>query len=174
MKIFCLGDTHIPERAVELPEWVMQMLAEERPDRILFTGDATDPSVIYLLEKFAPVYAVRGNMDRFDLPREISLELDGIKLLLMHGDRFGRGKYGEAVKYAAKGGHNFLVCGHTHIPEIFKEEGVVVVNPGSATGAWGGGDASGIPSVSVINTESREVVQYVGEKNGIENKRFQG
>ncbi len=177
MKILCLGDTHIPERAAEIPEWIMKLLVEERPDRILFTGDATDPSVIYLLERVAPVYAVRGNMDRFELPREISLELDGIKLLLMHGDRFGRGGYQEMARYAKQKGHDFVVCGHTHRQETFKTEGVVVVNPGSATGAWGGGRAGApaTPSVSIINTENREVVLYSGGiENGIQSKRFQG
>ncbi|MBR9681568.1 MAG: metallophosphoesterase family protein, partial [Candidatus Altiarchaeota archaeon] len=131
MQVFCLGDTHIPERASNLPDWVMQLLVKTSPDRILFTGDVTDPSVLYLLEKVAPVYAVRGNMDRIDLPKEISLDLDGLRVLLIHGNQFGRGKYKELVRYAAEKDHNFVVCGHTHVPETFKEEGVVVVNPGS-------------------------------------------
>ncbi|MBR9682032.1 MAG: metallophosphoesterase family protein, partial [Candidatus Altiarchaeota archaeon] len=70
--------------------------------------------------------------------------------------------------------HNFVVCGHTHVPETFKEEGVVVVNPGSATGAWSGGAAKVQSSVSIINTENREILQYSGEKNGNKSKRFQG
>lgn len=173
MLIFCLGDMHIPNRAHAMPDWVFELLMKERPDRILVTGDITDPSIIYLLERIAPVYAVRGNMDHIELPREVSLEIDGLKILLIHGDQFGRGNYVELVRYAQKGGHNILVCGHTHIPETFKEDGVVVVNPGSATGASGGENAPTLQSVSIINTEIREVVQYIGEKNGNKNKRFQ-
>ena len=164
---------HIPKRASELPDWVFELLMKERPDRILVTGDITDPTILYLLERVAPVYAVRGNMDNVDLPKEVSLEIDWIKLLLIHGHQFGRGNYAELIKYAEKGGHNFLICGHTHKPETFKEGEVVVVNPGSATGAPSGDGTPTLQSVSLINTEIREVVQYIGEKNGNKNKRFQ-
>ena len=173
MLVFCLGDMHIPKRASELPEWVFELLMNKRPDRILVTGDLTDPAIIYLLERIAPVYAVRGNMDHMDLPQKISLEIDGLKILLIHGNQFGRGNYSELIEYVKKDGHNLVVCGHTHKPETFKEDGVAVINPGSATGAPGGDGIPTLQSVSIINTEIREVVQYTGEKNGNKNKRFQ-
>jgi|GEM_PF-145068 len=187
MLIACLGDTHIPERADRLPDWVWGKLMELRPDRILFTGDATEEVVLLLLERLAPVYAVRGNMDPVDmgLPGELSLDFDGLRFMLIHGHQFGRGAYGALARHAE--GHDFLVCGHTHACKTFKEGGVVVINPGSATGAWGGGtvgDASADEggrgggevtgaSFATVDTETRQVVIFKGDKHGIKNQRLQ-
>lgn len=175
MRILCMGDTHIPERAKELPDWVVEKIQEVDPSRILFTGDVTEQAILLFLEELAPVYAVRGNMDHLDLPNYLSLEFDGLKVMLMHGHQFGRGNYKALTEHAR--GHDFLVCGHTHVCKTFKEGGVVVVNPGSATGAWGGSSSGGEPSMAVIDTrkggEQRRTVESVeilrGETNGNQN-----
>jgi len=173
MLIIAIGDTHIPERASEIPRDIIKMIENLDPDAILFTGDATEYSVLFLLESIAPTYAVRGNVDHLELPNFLSLEFEGNKVMLIHGHQFGRGNYPALVKYAS--GHDLLVCGHTHRQETFKEGGIVVINPGSATGAWSGGGVEPRPSFTTIDIgEEIKIEEYwKGERNGLQNKRVQ-
>ena len=62
MLIGLISDTHIPDRARELPEKVIE--AFENVELIIHAGDLTSPKVIEELENIAPVMAVQGNMDR--------------------------------------------------------------------------------------------------------------
>ena len=171
MLIVAIGDTHIPGRAGEIPAEIVHAVEELSPDRILFTGDANEYSVLFFLDRIAPTYAVRGNTDTLDLPGVLSLDL-GKKVLLMHGHQFGRGNYHALVNYAS--GHDILVCGHTHRQETFKERGVIVVNPGSATGVWSGGGGESQPSFTSLEIKKGEVDIWeymLGGENGVQSKR---
>ena len=172
MLIVVLGDTHIPNRAKEIPREIVEEIEKLCPDRILFTGDANEYSVLFFLENIAPVYAVKGNTDFIELPNMLSLNFRGKKIMVIHGHQFGRGNYPALVDYAK--GHDILVCGHTHKQETFKVRDMIVINPGSATGAWSGGGVKSKPSFTSIEIkkEGMEIVEYVmGEKGGIQNKR---
>jgi len=57
MLIGLISDTHIPDRARELPEKVIE--AFENVELIIHAGDLTSPKVIEELENIAPVMAVR-------------------------------------------------------------------------------------------------------------------
>ena len=70
MLIGLISDTHIPDRAKEIPQKVFDAFSEV--DLILHAGDLTSLKVIEDLEKIAPVMAIQGNMDRvngIDLPK---------------------------------------------------------------------------------------------------------
>lgn len=70
-------------------------------------------------ESYMPIVAVRGNCDVFstDTPEERLLDLDGIKILLMHGHRFSvKSGLDRALAYADKRGADVLLFGHTHLP----------------------------------------------------------
>jgi len=172
MLIVAIGDTHIPGRAKEIPQEIAKKVEELSPDRILFTGDANEYSVLFFFENIAPTYAVKGNTDYLDLPNMLSLNIRGRKIMLIHGHQFGRGNYPALLNYAR--GHDILVCGHTHRQETFKEGGIVVINPGSATGAWSGGGLTPKPSFTAfeIKRGGLEIEEYVmGGGGGIQNKR---
>ncbi len=166
--IAILGDTHIPDRAQKIPSWIIELLEEKEPDRILFTGDACEYSVIFLLENIAPTYAVKGNMDiGLELPKYLSLNFRGYKFFLIHGHQFGRGNYPALIKLASSAGANVLVCGHTHRLETFKEQGILVINPGSATGAWSGSGEVDEPSLVMVEiNKGLKVWHYRGGKDG--------
>jgi putative phosphoesterase len=53
--------------------------------------------------------------------------------------------------YAASGEHDVLIFGHTHKPEIRREEGTLLINPGE-TGGW----LSGRHTVVLLNPETLE------------------
>jgi putative phosphoesterase len=61
-------------------------------DVILHAGDVGGDDILDELEAIAPVYAVRGNTDRFDNPRlPASRELDirGVRVHVSHGHEVG-------------------------------------------------------------------------------------
>lgn len=172
MRLIALGDTHIPDRAEEIPEEVIQFIRDFSPNALLFTGDATEYATLFLLEKLAPTYAVRGNMDKVDTPEQQSLEFEGKKVLLIHGDQFGRGNYDALVRYARR--YDILVCGHTHRQELFRRGKLLVINPGSVTGAWGKVATGEKTFTTIIIKGQVEVEEYVVEEDGIQRKGSEG
>ena len=132
MLIGLISDTHIPDRARELPQNVFD--AFENVDLILHAGDVTSPEVIENLENIAPVKAVQGNMDRangIDLPKALVSEVEGLKIGVVHGEVYPRGDSQQLLYLARQLDADILVSGHSHQPKIEKTEGVLLLNPGS-------------------------------------------
>ncbi len=134
MKVAILGDTHIPGRASEIPGKLLDEMKKFRPEKILFTGDFGSLDVLKALQKFCPVTAVKGNADFLELPETLTFEILGIKFCLLHGHQAKpAGDKTQLQNLAKYFGAEVLVCGHTHIPEVYMER-TLVINPGSATG----------------------------------------
>lgn len=105
-------------------------------DHILHAGDVGPPEILGELETIAPVTAVYGNTDGFDvravLPRVAKIELDGFRIVVTHGDQFGRGVK-PAQLHEAFPDADLIIYGHSHIPLLETVDVVVtVMNPGSA------------------------------------------
>ena len=128
MRLGVISDTH----GLLRPE-VFDAFAEV--DHILHAGDIGSLDLLAELEALAPVTAVYGNTDGFDLrnrlPRVARVELDGFDVVVTHGDQFGSPtpeKLNAAFPEA-----QILVYGHTHRPLLTIVDVVVtVMNPGSA------------------------------------------
>ena len=75
-----------------------------------------------------------------------------ISIGLTHGSQIRpRGDHIQLEKFAIEKKINVLVSGHTHKEEVFlTTNGTLLINPGSATGAWSF-VASGIPSFILLN-----------------------
>jgi putative phosphoesterase len=127
-----LADTHLPRRAKTLPEGMVAYL--ERADLILHAGDLIGPSVLEELSAYgAPVRVVRGNVDapEIDLPETLQLDLGGARIAMIHdsGRKEGRRKrLGKRFPDAC-----VVVFGHSHIPFLEDESGLLLLNPGSPT-----------------------------------------
>jgi len=99
-------------------------------DMIVHAGDIDKPEVLARLKEIAPVFAVRGNMDRGEWSKSLnSFELVNI---------------GEAMFYVVHEINKLdisletadikaVISGHTHMPSIEKKNGVFFINPGSAS-----------------------------------------
>ncbi|MBQ6344534.1 MAG: metallophosphoesterase [Methanobrevibacter sp.] len=132
MLIGLISDTHIPDRAKILPQNVIDAFKDV--DLILHAGDLTSPRVIEELETIAPVMAVQGNMDRvngIDLPQAKTLEAEGLKIGMVHGEVYPRADTQQLVYIAKELDVDILVSGHSHQPKIEKTDGVLLINPGS-------------------------------------------
>lgn len=132
MLIGLISDTHIPDRAKIIPQNVIDAFKDV--DIILHAGDLTSPRVIEELEKIAPVMAVQGNLDRvngINLPKAKTLEAEGLKIGMIHGEVYPRADTQQLVYLAKELDVDILVSGHSHQPKIEKTDGVLLINPGS-------------------------------------------
>ena len=132
MLIGLISDTHIPDRARQIPEKVLESF--ENVDLIIHAGDLTTRAVIDELEKIAPVVAIQGNMDRvagLDLPKAQVIEAEGMKIGVAHGEVYPRADTQQLLYLAKELNANILVTGHSHQPKIEQVEDVLLLNPGS-------------------------------------------
>lgn len=104
-------------------------------DHIVHGGDVGPQAILEELAALAPVTAVYGNTDEWDLrgrlPQVATLELDGFTIVVTHGDQFGSPT--PAKLQAAFPDAEIIVFGHTHRPLLTLVDVVVtVMNPGGA------------------------------------------
>lgn len=132
MKIGLVSDTH-DEVLASLHETL------EGVDEILHAGDVCGQDALAEIETIAPVTAVHGNMDRRlladELPPELLLDREGIRIALVHGHRLRQSRVLDDLieKYRVIR-PDLVVFGHTHEPLSRRWEGTRYVNPGSAGG----------------------------------------
>lgn len=134
MLIGVISDTHIPERASEIPENVFETFKDV--ELILHAGDLVTLSVRDKLENLAPTICVQGNMDRYarlKLPEREVMDLEGIKIGLNHGEVYPRGDTQQLSYIAMEMGVEVLITGHTHWSFIHELDEILLLNPGSPT-----------------------------------------
>lgn len=119
MKIGLISDTHGLLRPQALA-------ALQGVDRIIHAGDIGKPEILEALARIAPLDAVRGNNDTgawaSALPERLTLDVDGVAILLLHDVKELRGAPSARV----------VIAGHSHRPRVEERNGVLFVNPGSA------------------------------------------
>ncbi len=168
VRILCIGDSHIPNRAKDLPEKIYikldNLTKEGLFDFTFFTGDVIKfPKLLdsLNLKTKKKLYIVMGNMDYYydnrNAPIYQKLEVifedkDKMTLGLTHGTQIRpRGDHSQLENLAIEKKYNIIVSGHTHKEEIFlTDKGILLINPGSVTGAWSF-VASGVPSFIELN-----------------------
>jgi putative phosphoesterase len=98
-------------------------------DLIVHAGDIGAPQIIDALRKFAPVWAIRGNVDRGLWADAFSatkiVEVDDLLLFVLHD-------LGQLDLDPAAAGFRVVIHGHSHDPKIVEKQGVIYLNPGSA------------------------------------------
>ena len=96
---------------------------------ILHAGDVGKPEVLTELRTIAPVYPVRGNMDREDwarnLPKTATVDVGGFTLYVLHD-------INALALDPAAAGFRAVISGHSHQPSAVDRNGVLFLNPGSA------------------------------------------
>ena len=155
MKILVIGDFHIPDRENSIPSEIWLEIQDFTFDLILCTGDLTDPKLLDQLKSLAPVKVISGNMDYWfglrNLPRSLVINLKNCTIGLIHGNGIRpRGNHDQLSHIAKEMQVDILISGHTHAQSVKKYNDVLLINPGSATGSWGGGPSSGIPSFIIL------------------------
>lgn len=147
MRIGLISDTHGKLRADVLR-------AFEGVDLILHAGDIGDLDIITELETLAPVHAVQGNTDDFDVRARygetVELTLEGKRIVVTHGHLLNVTR--PAALRAAHPDADVIIYGHTHVP-LLDAAGSLVVNPGAA----GPARFKLKPSVAILTLPSLDV-----------------
>lgn len=155
MFLLVIGDFHIPDREKEIPSEILHAINLSKFDLILCTGDLTDFNIFKKLQSLTNVEIVIGNMDYYfgsrAFPRSASIKLENCKIGLIHGTGVRpRGNPRALAKIAHELVVDVLISGHTHTQSVGVCDNILLMNPGSATGSWGGGSSTGIPSFQTI------------------------
>ena len=131
MKIGLLSDTH-----GFLDPRVYNFFAD--CDEVWHAGDIGTAAVADALETFKPFKAVHGNIDAPDLrrryPADLWFDCEGITVLMTH-IAGSPPRYNARVKKLLAGRRpGVLVCGHSHILRVMKDDAaqVMYLNPGAA------------------------------------------
>jgi hypothetical protein len=99
-------------------------------DLIIHAGDIGEQTVLDKLSKIAPVVAVRGNMDfgkwTSRLPETEVIEIGQLVLYVLHIES-------RLDANPDKNGFKAVISGHTHRPDVYEKNGVMFINPGSAS-----------------------------------------
>jgi putative phosphoesterase len=131
LRIVAVADTHgrphtkLGTRIVELA-----------PTQIFHAGDVGDLAVLGDLERYAPVIAVRGNIDGRDLPDFVTIAVRAnertlLNILLTHVAVYGPKLRADVARIAQAEDASLVVCGHSHVPFAAQDKGITVFNPGS-------------------------------------------
>jgi len=149
MRIAITGDTHGNPRAAH------ELLSGEGPfDAFLHAGDFyRDAPLLAQMLEVDQWWAVTGNCDLVapaEEKLEVELNLQGFRLLLVHGHRYrahftSKGVVARAFRCAA----DIVVYGHSHVSSIRTIGNMLVVNPGSPVRP-----RRGKPSVAVLELDA--------------------
>jgi len=135
MKIGVVSDTHITSGMGKLPRALYEGL--KGVDLILHAGDIVCMEVIEDLSLIAPVEAVAGNMDGWDvasrLPGKKVLNIGGFTFGLTHGAGKVPGMEERMLGMFEADNVDCIVYGHSHNPKVERHGRVLLVNPGSPT-----------------------------------------
>jgi putative phosphoesterase len=144
MRIGLISDTHGKLRASVFD-------AFRDVDLILHAGDVGPLDIITQLESIAPVHAVLGNTDGWELePRvreSVELEPEGYRIVVVHGHQLSVPSPEKLRAFQPRA--DIIVYGHTHKPLIDDRNGRLVVNPGAA----GPARFNLKPSVAILTVE---------------------
>jgi len=132
MKLLIFSDSHCRTE-------LMNKLAEKYKsviNGIIHLGDCTeDVSEFFRICSGIPIYQVRGNND-FDngYPAEKTINVCGRTIFMTHGHKH-RVYYDTTALYysALQSCANIALFGHTHVPYLQNEGGIIIMNPGSVS-----------------------------------------
>ena len=133
MKIGVVSDTHFEylDQGVAFFNHLFTKVFADI-DLLLHAGDIIHPELLDCLTD-KPVLAVQGNCDTVNLPNRRIIEAGNFRIGMMHG-------WGGQKDLEARILNSFdddeidgLVYGHSHFPLVRRENGLLILNPGSPT-----------------------------------------
>ena len=156
---------------------MLEAYDKEKADRLVLLGDilyhgprndlpkdyAPKEVIALLNERKDDLYVVRGNCDAdvdqmvIKHPIEdgyILTEVGNVTFLLNHGYLESKE---ETIRQAKDKGANVLILGHTHVKELYMDEDLVVLNPGSTSIPKDGSHSVAIIEIMPIEGNHHEV-----------------
>jgi hypothetical protein len=132
VRLAVIADTHVPTRARDLPPGAWRVI--DATDGVLHAGDVVDSALLERLRERGPLWAVLGNNDhalRGVLPERLELELGGVPVAMVHDAGAAAGRRARMRRWFP--GARVAVFGHSHVPVVEDDGGLLLLNPGSPT-----------------------------------------
>ena len=135
MRLLLISDTHVPNRARDIPAVVWDAIDEA--DVVLHAGDWMAPDLLDRLKDRARLLvACWGNNDgdelRARLPERADVTLGGLRFTVTHEAGVSAGRDERMARLYPD--TDVLVFGHSHIPwDATASTGLRLLNPGSPT-----------------------------------------
>ncbi len=130
MRFLIVSDTHGRHRKFEIA-------LEEAGDvdAVFHLGDIVGEEEYFENACECPVFMVAGNNDFWsDLPFEQEVEFAGKRIFMTHGHEYHvHSGICDIVSEGVKRGADIVMFGHTHVPFVEEQEGMMLLNPGSLT-----------------------------------------
>lgn len=128
-----VADTHLRGGIERLPAPLLEAIAGA--GAVVHAGDVVSAEALEGLRRLAPLHAVRGNNDRELarlLPEELTVDLDGVKVAVVHDSGDSRGRAARLARRFPEA--QVVVFGHSHVPvDEPGAGGQLLFNPGSPT-----------------------------------------
>lgn len=143
MKIGVISDTHRIERYIFK---ALDVLNREGVDVLFHLGDNVSDAEMIEKNTSKPIFYVKGNCDfNVSAPSERIEIIDNKRILLTHG-HLHNVKYtlNNLMYKGLESQVDMVVFGHTHIGDIFFEQGIWFMNPGSAGMSRYGSNSVGV------------------------------
>jgi putative phosphoesterase len=148
MKIGVISDTHLKKVTQQLMDIYDRYLSGV--DMIVHAGDLVSMDIVDFLSQ-KPLHVVQGNMDEWDVKEQFDtkkiIEVNGFRLGLIHGwgspggiEKRIRSEFDDV---------NAIIYGHSHRPANHSDKGVLLFNPGTASGFA----ISGSHSIGILDVE---------------------
>lgn len=167
MLIGIMSDSHDSIQGVKD---ALRVFSERRVELILFAGDMIGSGNCYTFEGLGiPIKLVYGNNDgdRVGLAREFArfggeylgdfgeLEVDGLKIALMHGtdEPLVRAVVASQI-------YDVVVRGHNHRAEVVRSGRTLLVNPGEIWGHFTGRSSIAVLDTAGLNVEIIELGRF--------------
>ncbi|CAG9313155.1 unnamed protein product [Blepharisma stoltei] len=164
--VLLIGDLHIPQRAVDLPEKFKELLVPGKVQHIFCTGNIGSREYSDWLKGLASnVNITRGDFDEgTTLPESKVVSIGDWKIGLIHGHQVIPWGDKEALGNLQRQlDCDILVSGHTHALSIESLDGKYFINPGSATGAYSAITAEVKPSFIIMAFQGNEATLFIYE-----------
>ncbi|PAV62294.1 hypothetical protein WR25_03969 [Diploscapter pachys] len=163
--VLLIGDLHIPHRIHDLSPKFRKLLVPNKMQHVLCTGNLCSRDIVdYLRSLSSDIHIVRGDFDdeTVKYPDTKVLTVGQFRIGLCHGHQLiPWGDERMLTQLARQLEADVLVTGHTHVGAVKSLNGVLYVNPGSATGAFSVINSDVTPSFALLDVQSDTVVCYL-------------
>ncbi|MDO7976701.1 metallophosphoesterase family protein [Oceanotoga teriensis] len=132
MKYIIISDIHDPDKGINHN---LEKIDFKSYDGVIICGDLTSDTVLFYIQNLnSNVHAVYGNMDEFylrnKLPEMKTIEINKIKIGLLHGHQTGRAYTDRLIK-RFNDKIDIMIYGHSHIQNRENIDEIDIINPGA-------------------------------------------
>lgn len=112
---------------------LIEIYEKSKADIIIFSGDC-DLDLEYFIHIYKNInyIAVKGNCDFLPNNKEMELMIEGLKIIVTHGDLYGvKNNLMKLQELGIKEAADIVIYGHTHIEALDEIKGIQYFNPGA-------------------------------------------